>query len=220
MLKRLIFIFSVTAIIISCNNQTGSNGNMLTIEDFELKAADFADQEITIEGTVNHVCKHSGQRMFIINNDPDVSVKIIPGENMANFDAELEGSELVITGTVVEDYIIDKEFLDEWEAEIIKKHEEELAAADSMRLEEEMTEEIAENTDEIAAEETSTEEIAESHEDVPETKVESGDGAGHGDHHLLGMEKVEKWRKKLADSGTEQLVVYMIKATKIEEKTE
>jgi len=220
MFKRIIFVFAITVVIISCNNMAGDKGNVLTVDEFEIKAADFADQEIVIEGTVHHVCKHGGERMFIMNDDPDVSVKIVPGENMANFDAELEGSDLIVTGLIAEDYIVDKEFLDEWEAEIRKKHEEEMAAADTTATEEVTEEEMAEETEEVVAEETEMEEMEETHDDVPESQIATGDGAGHGDHHLTGLEKVEKWRKKLAESGQDQIVIYMVKATTIEEKAE
>jgi len=73
-----------------------------------------------------------------------------------------------------------------------------------------MPEEIAKNK---------AQEHEDSHEASVETSVEGGDGGGHGDHHLTGLEKVEKYRKMLSESGKESITIYMVKASSVQEKT-
>ena len=210
MIKKILFIAAIVAVFVSCN-QKNEQGTPVSIDEFEMKAPDLVGQMVTIEGTVSHVCREDGKRMFLIDKNPDMSIKIVPGDNMPSFDVAMEGSEVAVTGVVAEDFAIDKNYLDEWEADV-RKQAAEAMAEDSMQTEEESMESDTMNKKVAGTEST------EGHEDAMQTTVEGGDGAGHGDHHLTGLEKVEKWRKKLADSGKDQLMVYMVKATKIEEK--
>ncbi len=209
MLKKILPFLAIIALFVACNNQTNEQEAtddipVISVNDFEAKAAEYAGQEIIIEGMANHVCQHSGKRLFIIEDNEDVTVKIIPDDEIGSFDAEMEGSNIRVAGTVVEDYVINEEFLAEWEAEIIAMHEKE----------------AAETTEEEVQEEMATEEEHEdSHAEV-KSNTESGDGAGHGEHHLKGMEKVEKARQKLIESGKEELPIYMVKANKVEKINE
>lgn len=222
MFKNLLFVFAISAFFVSCNQSETKEVANLTIDNFQSQAEKYVNQEITIEGTVNHVCKHSGKRMFIINDNPDVSIKIIPGNNIPGFDVELEGSEVFIKGLIVEDYKIDMEFLDEWEAEILAEEEEAIADEEIAEVSEgvEEAEEAIEETEVEVTEAVAEEKVAEehNHSDVHLSKEEEGDGAGHGDHHLTGLEKVEKYRKQLSESGKAEIIIYMIKCTELTEK--
>ena len=220
MLKKLLFVFAISAFFVSCNQSGTKEVANLTIDNFESLAENYVNQKVAIEGTVNHVCRHSGKRMFIFNDNPDVSIKIVPGNNIPGFDLELEGSEVIIKGVVVADYKIDKEFLDEWEAEILAE-EEEIEAETEEELSEEFEGEEAEKViEEEVDEEEVIEEAAEGidHDDVHISQEAEGDGAGHGDHHLTGLEKVEKYRNQLAESDKAEIIIYMIKCTELTEK--
>lgn len=72
----------------------------VTVANFKEKAGELIDKEVIIEGTVTHVCKHGGKKMFIMTEDPDVNVKIVTGEETASFDPELEGSYIKVHGIV------------------------------------------------------------------------------------------------------------------------
>lgn len=72
----------------------------VTVANFKEKAADLIDKEVLVEGTVTHVCKHGGKKMFIMAEDPDVNVKIVTGDETAAFDPELEGSYIKVHGIV------------------------------------------------------------------------------------------------------------------------
>ena len=79
-----------------------SEGQKVEVNSFKDQAPDMVGKTVEMSGMVTHVCKHGGQKMFIMNDNPDVQVKITTGEKMAAFPAELEGSTVWVKGVVEE----------------------------------------------------------------------------------------------------------------------
>ncbi len=116
MIKNLLLILLATVFIWSCGNQQTTNQEQvieeevvvedapvaLTLAEFKEKAETLVGREVTLEGTVIHVCQHGGLKMFITADDPDIRIKITPGEEMAAFDPELQGSYIKVLGFVEE----------------------------------------------------------------------------------------------------------------------
>lgn len=117
MLRNIFMILVAAAIVWSCGNQQTAQKEDKVVEeevvveqppmamslaDFKQKAETIVGQEVILEGTVIHVCKHGGQKMFITANDPDIRIKITPGDEMAAFTDELEGSDVKVVGIVEE----------------------------------------------------------------------------------------------------------------------
>lgn len=73
---------------------------MVALAEFKDKAESLVGKEVLLEGTVIHVCRHGGKKMFITADDPDVRIKITTGEDMVVFDPELEGSYIKVYGIV------------------------------------------------------------------------------------------------------------------------
>lgn len=126
-MKKLFFFSIIVAVIVgsnsSCKNQgkqavADSTNLSLTVDSFLASPEAWAGKEIVIAGTVSHVCKHSGKKLFLFGADPEKTIKINAGGNFATFDIKYEGSDIEITGNVVEDEKIDANYLNEWEAEI------------------------------------------------------------------------------------------------------
>jgi hypothetical protein len=88
------------------------------LADFESNAESLTGHKVLLRGTVDHVCKHGGQKMFLVKLDSDVRVKITTGENMAAFNTELEGETVKLTG-IVDEQRIDEAYLRDWEQEIL-----------------------------------------------------------------------------------------------------
>lgn len=129
-MKNYLLIFTVIALFItSCENaqkSKESNNNdvvvvdeitTINIADFDSQVGDFVGKKIQLMGTVDHICKHGGQRLFLVSDDSDTRIKITPDEEIAAFNAELEGDQLLIVG-IVEEQRIDEAYLREWEEEI------------------------------------------------------------------------------------------------------
>jgi hypothetical protein len=162
----------------------------LTVDDFLANAADYVGKEVDIDGTVNHVCKHGGKRMFIFGKNPEATAKIVTGEELANFDVALEGSDVCVHG-MVEELRIDEAYLADWEAELEAKA---------------IEEESHEGHDHAEGEEHEGDE-------------HHGDGSGHGDkadmgEHKAEIEKIKMYRDKLAADSVDHFSFYTIVATK------
>ncbi len=107
MIKKL-FSFSVIAfLLISCGTG-GTREASKEIQDqgpvkVEFAAlvanpSDYVDKDISVEGKVVHVCMHSGKKLFITGDNPDVRLYIQAGEEMPKFPTELLGSVVVVEG--------------------------------------------------------------------------------------------------------------------------
>ena len=105
MLRNLLLIIMASVIVWSCGGQQTANQEQVaeeevvtkvepkavTLAEFKEQAETLVGKEVILEGTIIHVCKHGGQKMFITEDDPDIRVKITPGEEMAAFETELVG---------------------------------------------------------------------------------------------------------------------------------
>ncbi len=114
MYRNLLMILLVAAIAIACGSQNTANQEQTTQEeeivveqptvvalaDFKDKAESLLGKEVILEGSVIHVCKHGGKKMFISADDPDVRIKITTGDETAAFGPELEGSYVKVIGII------------------------------------------------------------------------------------------------------------------------
>ncbi len=90
----------------------------MDLSNFNDKAESLIGKQVILNGMIDHVCKHGGQKMFIVNENGDARIKITTGENMAAFNTELIGETLMVVG-VIDEHRIDEEYLREWEEELI-----------------------------------------------------------------------------------------------------
>lgn len=123
-------LIAVLLITVSCENSTqkASNKEVEVIQteevvpvdlvDFSAKAGDLVGKQVELYGMIDHVCKHGGQKMFLVNENGDARIKIVTGENMAAFNTELEGESVNVLG-IVDELRIDEEYLKEWEEEVL-----------------------------------------------------------------------------------------------------
>jgi hypothetical protein len=123
-MKKLILLSAFAAVIlvnnIGCNNSKKEISNILTVDSFLVAPEKWAGKDVVITGTVSHVCRHSGKKLFLFGADAEKTVKINAGGDVSAFDIKYEGTDVEITGTVIEDEKIDANYLNEWEADITK----------------------------------------------------------------------------------------------------
>jgi len=140
MIRKLIILMFVFVFAISCGNKQDKKSNevkdtestvkkveksekkvekqtevkkevVLSVDDFVSRAKDYVGEEVNITGTVIHVCKESGKKLFLGGNNPKNKVKITAGEKMPKFDVKLEGDTLQVKG-IVKELRVDEAFLD------------------------------------------------------------------------------------------------------------
>ncbi len=130
-MKKYLLILTVIALFTtSCCEDAQKNENTnntdvvvvdeiatISIADFDDKVGEFVGKKIQLEGTVDHICKHGGQKLFLVSDESETRIKVTPDEEIAAFNAELEGDKIVLVG-IVEEQRIDEAYLKEWEEEI------------------------------------------------------------------------------------------------------
>jgi hypothetical protein len=127
-MKKILFLLVISAFILGnnsgCKNRDSQNSdstivsNLLNVDSFLVAPEKWAGKEIVIIGTVSHVCRHSGKKLFLFSGDPEKTVKVNTGGDFPTFDIKYEGLDVELSGTVIEDEKIDANYLNEWEAEI------------------------------------------------------------------------------------------------------
>lgn len=213
MIKKILILSVFAVFFASCTNTQNPSADTesaeqeinaelvsLTIADFDEQAANYVGKEVQIAGLVNHTCKHGGKRMFIIDVETEQTVKIEAGENITSFDAELEGSEVIVNG-IINELIIDEAYLLEWEAEI--------------------EEEMKNPTEEVEEIETA--------EGGDEVEHAEGEGEGEHEHasgglgekadmgeHISGLEKIENYRNQIKESDKDHLSFYSVECISFE----
>ncbi len=130
MKKHFLILIVLTFVLISCENtgeKTVSNTDngpaaindivVIYLKDFHSQAENLVGKTIVTYGTVDHVCKHGGQKMVIVSKNTDKRLKVLTGKNMAAFNEDIEGENVMVTG-IVDEERVDENYLREWEEEV------------------------------------------------------------------------------------------------------
>jgi hypothetical protein len=70
-----------------------------SIEELLASPVEYKDKVVAISGMVTHVCKHGGQKCFVLGADGETQIRIVPGGNIDEFKIDLEGSNVAFKGT-------------------------------------------------------------------------------------------------------------------------
>ena len=154
-MKKVSGLLLIAVVLFSCgtkqqkeNQETTTNTlSAISVDKVLSNTSNYVDKEVMVEGLVNHVCSHSGKRMFILGENPDNALKITPKDKIGIFKKELEGNRVIIKG-VLKELIIDDEYVAQLENETAENmdnealhehsggdhEEEEEAAVDSSKI--------------------------------------------------------------------------------------
>ncbi|HAN76978.1 MAG TPA: hypothetical protein DCQ31_03995 [Bacteroidales bacterium] len=183
-MKNLFIVVAVVAasFLFSCKQAENTEAKVLTIEELFANADEFVGKDVQITGTVDHVCKHGGRKMFLLGETEDARIKITSAEDMLPFAQEWVGSDVEVVGTL-EVLNIDEAYLTEWEAEL--------------------------EADTLAAESTDTAVVAATEGTEHKEHTEKGASADMGTHNPQ-MDQIIAYRQQLKDEGKEKLSFYSI----------
>ncbi|MDT8308484.1 MAG: hypothetical protein RQ866_03075 [Bacteroidales bacterium] len=125
-MKKLLVLFIAIASIAACGNKNESNEEKpLKVGEFIEVAADYVDSVVVVEGLAEHMCAHSKRKIhFVCPADHDLSIKLFAAKDSADFDPDLQGKILIVTGIVQEERLT-KEEVDQMEKELIAETDEE-----------------------------------------------------------------------------------------------
>lgn len=104
-MKNLALLSIVVLVFFGCGNQSKKQQEavdqpvvVLTVDELYEKAAELADKEVIVKGTVMHVCKQGGARCFLMGSNEDINIRVEAGEKIGAFTQEQMGSDLEISG--------------------------------------------------------------------------------------------------------------------------
>ena len=119
------------------DNQEASKTEQIvsaTIVELLATPADYQDKEVAVSGMVTHVCKHGGQKCFIVADDGETQIRIVPGGDIDEFKVEMEGSTIAFKGTFrVQTAVLAEEQLEDYESK--EHHEEEQSHSSAEKAE-------------------------------------------------------------------------------------
>jgi len=187
-------LVTISLFTLSCGNATKDDAtktDTATALTFDVDSLinnldSLVGKTVKVSGTVDHVCKHGGKRMFLFNADPENRIKVVVGDEQSSFDAGWETSDVTVEG-IVEELRIDEKYLVEWEAEI---------AAEETTTEKSSTEKSEEDKD------------ANAHAGG------KGESADMG-KHTEAYDQIKEYRAQIAQSEKGYLSFYSIKSNKV-----
>jgi len=106
-MQRAAFLVLVAFLAVSCKQVSKENSTesteveqivSATIQDLLATPADYDGKEVAVSGMVTHVCRHGGQKCFIVAEDGETQIRIVPGGDIDEFKIDLEGSNVAFKG--------------------------------------------------------------------------------------------------------------------------
>jgi len=129
MIKKTLLGLFILAIMAACNTTVKTDAEEardqipeVTVMELMENSDMYVNKPIMISGTIDHVCREGGKKMFLLDKENEKRIKITVGKDIPSFDVELEGSELLVTG-VFQELVIDEDYLAKWEEELKSKHD-------------------------------------------------------------------------------------------------
>ena len=109
-MQRSILWVLIAFMAVSCNHTAKQEGDnpeaskteqivSATIVELLATPADYQDKEVAVSGMVTHVCRHGGQKCFIVADDGETQIRIVPGGDIDEFKIDMEGSTVAFKGT-------------------------------------------------------------------------------------------------------------------------
>lgn len=135
-MRQMIVLIVLAILAGSCNqskeNKTEASADTKTVDmvaatisELLETPAEFQDKEVVLSGMVTHVCRHGGQKCFIVADDGETQIRLVPGGDIDEFKVEMEGSMIAVKGIFrvlnveqAEEHLEDHESKEHHEAEM------------------------------------------------------------------------------------------------------
>lgn len=109
-MRKVFLLVFVAAVMVSCNQSAQKKEADIqaavqkqivsaTIEEMLSQPAEYDGKEVSVSGLVTHVCRHGGQKCFVVGEDGETQIRIIPAGDIDEFKIDLEGSTVAFKGT-------------------------------------------------------------------------------------------------------------------------
>jgi len=109
-MQRLIFWVTGVLLLTACNQAGRNEGSdspdsrtqeivSASVEEILAQPSEYEGKQVAVSGMVTHVCRHGGQKCFVLGQDGKSQIRIVPGGDIDEFKIELEGSTIAFLGT-------------------------------------------------------------------------------------------------------------------------
>ncbi len=128
-MKKVFFYLLLAVTFTACNNETAttdaSDENAvettqegISIDNLLDNIETMVGQEVTVFGTVDHVCKHGGGKMVVYTADPENGIHIDATDESGKFRADELMDEMVAIVGTVDEFVVDDGYIAEKEAKL------------------------------------------------------------------------------------------------------
>lgn len=120
------------ALMAGCKQKTNLSlaDKVFNILEIDSTMAQYEDSVVIVAGTVDHICKHGGKKIVIMDADSN-KLHIFAGEGgISSFDATLIGADVKVWAKVVYDKI-DEAYLNDWESRLAEQEAKYIAERDT-----------------------------------------------------------------------------------------
>jgi hypothetical protein len=104
MLKKIFLFAAIAGIFYSCNqtnDRTTATSDLVLISELVSEPLGFENSEVAFEGTITHICKHSGDKMRVNQlEDASYSIMVMLDEFQTQFSPEFEGKQVRVKGVL------------------------------------------------------------------------------------------------------------------------
>jgi len=138
-MKKYIILLTFL-LIFSALQAEGEENIPISVDSLLIIAPEIIDSQVVIYGQVDHICRHSSQKLTLLGVDTTLSIHVIIEDDSLKFDSTINNKNIIITG-IVKEFRIDEEYLKEWEKS--------LEDVDLEEFDEEYTEHHNEKMDEV-----------------------------------------------------------------------
>lgn len=109
MLHKTILMLAMLSVIASCISNRGDADKAVSqekaieasISELLADPLEYDNKPVRIEGVISHVCRHSGDKMRVLQDGSDLSIQVMLGDFTGQFDTESEGVRVMLTGTLL-----------------------------------------------------------------------------------------------------------------------
>lgn len=111
-MKKILLLLVIAFAIYSCGGNSSKSETSKAEQLTELEIIDvnidslianpsaYAEQTVRFSAMVEHVCKHSGQKITVIGTLPDAKIKVMGTESVPSFEPTLNGTKVEVVGVV------------------------------------------------------------------------------------------------------------------------
>lgn len=119
-MKNLLIVLFISVILFSCQETKVKEKEIETpkiaLADFNKEASKWVGKEVEVAGIVDHVCKHGGKKILLVDDFGDVHVT-----SDKRFEESMVGDSIIVKG-IVKEFVMDEAYCSKQENEVIQQH--------------------------------------------------------------------------------------------------